>query len=43
MVWFLKGSMSLFLVLLATTTAKPSMRMLIVFALFAWSWRAHDG
>jgi hypothetical protein len=43
MVWFLKGSMALFLALIATSRAKPSMRMLIIFGLFAWSWRAHDG
>jgi hypothetical protein len=43
MMWFLKGSIALFVALLATSRAKPSMRMLIIFGLFAWSWKAHDG
>jgi len=43
MQWFLRGSMTLYLVLLSLNNAKPSMRRLILLGLFAWSWKMHEG
>jgi peptidoglycan/LPS O-acetylase OafA/YrhL len=43
MLSFLKGSMTLYLVLMATVKATPRMRRIILGIMFVWSWRAHDG
>ena len=43
MLSFLKGSMTLYLVLMATVRATPVMRRIIIGGLFLWSWKAHDG
>ncbi|KAF2665185.1 hypothetical protein BT63DRAFT_483060 [Microthyrium microscopicum] len=42
MLSFLRGSMTLYLVVMATARATPGMRRLILGALWLWSWRAHD-
>jgi peptidoglycan/LPS O-acetylase OafA/YrhL len=42
MVYFLQGSMILYLFLLATAKMKPFMRMLLAAALLLWSWRRSD-
>lgn len=43
MLWFLTGSMCLYLVLIATSQSKPLTRRLILLGLFLWSWRRRDG
>jgi len=43
MMWILKGSMTLYLVLLGLARAKPCMRRLILLGLFVWSWKTHEG
>lgn len=43
MISFLKGSMTLYLVLMATVKATPAMRRAILGIMFLWSWKAHDG
>jgi len=43
MLSFLKGSMTLYLILMATVKATPTMRRVILGIMFLWSWKAHDG
>ena len=43
MMWILRGSMTLYLVLLGLARAKPSMRRLVLLGLFAWSWKSYEG
>lgn len=42
MTWFLKGTMTLYVTLLATVRAQPRYRMLIFAALFLFSWKTRD-
>jgi hypothetical protein len=43
MMWFLKGSMALYLILVAVSKVTPGARMSIVFMVFAINWKLHDG
>jgi len=43
MMWFLKGSLALYLLLVAVSKCTPAGRMCIVFAVFALNWKLHDG
>jgi hypothetical protein len=42
MLWFLKGSLVLYVTLLATVRATSKYRMMIFVGLFLYSWRARD-
>jgi hypothetical protein len=43
MVWFLASSMTLYLVLIATSHTRPLLRRMVILGLFFWSWRRRDG
>lgn len=43
MMWFLKGSMTLYLVLVAVSRVTPTARMIIIFMLFSIYWKLGDG
>jgi len=42
MTWFLRGTMLLYVTLLATVRARPRYRMLIFLGLFLYSWKTRD-
>ncbi|KAF1985506.1 hypothetical protein K402DRAFT_357556 [Aulographum hederae CBS 113979] len=43
LVYLMKGSLFTFLILLLTSTTRPSYRRLIIAIAYLWSWSTHDG